>query len=223
MCVMARTTRLLSGLGSIGAAAATAVRVADLLDGVGTRKVDHGPLPGDELHGHGAVVRTRATTIAATPQDVWPWLVQLGYGRAGWYSVDALERVVGAARSVAQDGTTSWRSLDHVAQRHQQLDVGDRIMLTDATGLEVAAIEEHDHLVTVLESSGLRMVWAFVLRDFGEATRLVVRTAFEADGPLAEAATRTLLDPGHAVMELVQLRRLKRRAEGYLAAEATTK
>lgn len=220
---MALTTRLLSGLGSLGAAAATAVRVADLLDGVGTRKVDHGPLPGDELHGPGAVVRTRGTTIAATPQDVWPWLVQVGYGRAGWYSLDAVERLVGAARSVGQDGATSWRSLDHVAPRHQDLEVGDEIPLTATAGFEVVELQEPEHLVAVFDRGGLRMVWTYVLRDFGEATRLVVRTAFEAEGPLADAAARTLLDPGHAVMELVQLRRLKRRAEGYLAAEATTK
>jgi hypothetical protein len=223
LCGMPLTTRVLSGLGSLGVAAATAVRVADLLDGVGAREADGGPLPGDDRHAAGAVVRTRATTVAAPRDDVWPWIAQLGYGRAGWYSIDALERLVGAARSLAQDGATSWRSLDHVAQRHQDLAVGDEFPLNETLGFEVVELEQPDHLVVVFEHGGLRMVWAYVLRDVGEATRLVVRTAFEADGPLLGAVTRTLLDPGHAVMELVQLRRIKRRAEGYLAAEATTR
>jgi hypothetical protein len=46
-----------------------------------------GAMPGDDLI-LGAGSTTRAITITATPEDVWPWLVQLGYGKAGWYSYD---------------------------------------------------------------------------------------------------------------------------------------
>jgi hypothetical protein len=44
------------------------------------------PLPGDELLLSAQVVITHAVTIAAAPEQVWPWLVQLGQGRAGFYS-----------------------------------------------------------------------------------------------------------------------------------------
>jgi hypothetical protein len=50
-------------------------------------------LPGDDLVAEPTVVDTRAIEIAAPPAAVWPWLVQMGYGRAGWYSYDAVDRI----------------------------------------------------------------------------------------------------------------------------------
>src|SRR5690349_6473826 len=44
------------------------------------------PMPGDELVPEPSFSATRAITIDAPPEAVWPWLVQLGYGRAGFYS-----------------------------------------------------------------------------------------------------------------------------------------
>src|SRR3954471_24115246 len=49
------------------------------------------PLPGDDVLLVGADTSTMATTIDAPPADVWPWLVQMGFGRAGWYSYDRLD------------------------------------------------------------------------------------------------------------------------------------
>lgn len=208
-------TPLAAALAAAGAVGA-ALSLGRGLDGVGTRDDEASmPLPGDELHGPDAVVRTRAVAIAARPADVWPWLVQLGWGRAGWYSIDALERLVGVARSVAPDGTTSWRSLEEIAPEHQDLDVGDLLPLREDVGFEVASIDPEHHLVGVFDGAGLRMVWSFVLLDHGEATRLLVRTALSGDRVLVRTAARLLLDPGHAAMELVQLRRIKRLAEGH--------
>ncbi len=48
-------------------------------------------LPGDELVAAPTAIDTRAITIDAPPEAVWPWLVQMGYGRAGWYSYDQLD------------------------------------------------------------------------------------------------------------------------------------
>ena len=50
----------------------------------------HGAMPGDDLIA-GAGPATRAITIRAAPENVWPWLVQLGYGKAGWYSYDWID------------------------------------------------------------------------------------------------------------------------------------
>jgi hypothetical protein len=47
-------------------------------------------MPGDQLIPDAAST-TRAITITAPPEQVWPWLVQLGYGRAGWYSYDWID------------------------------------------------------------------------------------------------------------------------------------
>jgi hypothetical protein len=48
-------------------------------------------LPGDELLAMPTGVETRGITIEAPAPAIWPWLVQMGYGRAGWYSYDALD------------------------------------------------------------------------------------------------------------------------------------
>jgi hypothetical protein len=66
------------------------------------------PLPGDDLVPKPVAEETRTLTIDAPPDAVWPWLVQMGYGRAGWYSYDAMdmrgksaERIVPAWQSIA--------------------------------------------------------------------------------------------------------------------------
>jgi hypothetical protein len=50
-------------------------------------------LPGDELVPDPSFSATRAITIAAPPADVWPWIVQMGYGRAGFYAYDWLDNL----------------------------------------------------------------------------------------------------------------------------------
>jgi hypothetical protein len=77
------------------------------------------PLPGDEQIPQPTVQSTRAITIAASPQEVWPWVAQIGYvgyGRAGWYAFDFWDADAGGGRS-------SWRLLPEA----QQLQVGLRI------------------------------------------------------------------------------------------------
>src|SRR5512139_3909473 len=49
------------------------------------------PLPGDGVVCGRAYVATRAITIDAPPEDVWPWIVQMGSGRGGWYALDRLD------------------------------------------------------------------------------------------------------------------------------------
>ena len=55
----------------------------------GPGRIRNGASPGDDLIPDANVVDTRAVDIDASPDAVWPWLVQMGYGRAGWYSYDA--------------------------------------------------------------------------------------------------------------------------------------
>jgi hypothetical protein len=77
------------------------------------------PLPGDDLVPVAAAVDTRGITIEAPPSAVWPWLVQMGYGRAGWYSYDRLDM--------------RGRSADRIHPEWQGLAVGD-VMATDPGG-----------------------------------------------------------------------------------------
>lgn len=177
-------------------------------------------LPGDAHLPDATAVTTRAVTLPGPPSAVWPWLVQIGYGRAGWYALDELEALVGVARATADDGTTSWRSLDHVAVRHQALAVGDRVPLSRSTELDVVALEDRQHLVLALDAGGgawrFGWCWAFVLRPLpGGGTRLLVRTRVAARPAWLAGLVHVVLGPGHGLMELVQLRNLRRRVAGW--------
>ena len=73
-----------------------------------------------------------AITIGAPSDEVWPWLVQMGYGRGGWYSYDWLERRVGAG-DFAEGGSAM-----RVIPELQPLATGDTVALSPAGGLIVA-------------------------------------------------------------------------------------
>jgi hypothetical protein len=91
------------------------------------------PLAGDEVVPIALGRETRGITIAAPPEAVWPWLVQLGYGRAGWYSYDQLD----------QRG----RSADEIHDEWQTLAVGDIVPTHPGGGFEVVALEPGRALV----------------------------------------------------------------------------
>ena len=50
-------------------------------------------MPGDEIVPRPVFNATRAATVYAPPEEIWPWLVQIGFGRAGWYSYDILDNL----------------------------------------------------------------------------------------------------------------------------------
>jgi hypothetical protein len=178
------------------------------------------PLPGDELVPKPAYATTRAVEVRAPAEAVWPWLVQLGQGRGGFYTYDRLEQVVGAAI----------RSADHIVPEFQQLAVGDTVPLSPVGGPKVALLDTGRALV-LSETMDLRTgrsipprpltawamdwTWSFTLRPMLDgATRLVVRTRadYRPHGMLAPAMA-LLLQPTHFVMERGMLLGIKRRAE----------
>src|SRR5690349_13402587 len=78
-----------------------------------------GVLPGDELLPDPDVVSTRAVTIGAAPQAVWPWLVQMGSGRGGAYTYDWIENLFGL----------NMHSADEILPQFQDLAAGDVLPL----------------------------------------------------------------------------------------------
>lgn len=95
-------------------------------------------MPGDALSNRPSFLSTRAITINATPATIWPWLVQIGYGRAGFYGYDILENL-GSARGI--------RSADRIVPELQRIAVGDPLPLSAAGGLIFNAIEPNSYLV----------------------------------------------------------------------------
>jgi len=95
-------------------------------------------MPGDALSDHPTFLSTRAITIDAAPAVIWPWLVQLGYGRAGFYGYDVLENL-GSPRGL--------RSADRIVPELQRPAIGDPLPLSAAGGLIFNAIEPNEFLV----------------------------------------------------------------------------
>ncbi len=69
------------------------------------------PRAGDDVVPEADVVMDRAFDLEAAPADVWPWIVQLGKGRAGWYLPAAVERVVPRSRRAASEVLPRWQGL----------------------------------------------------------------------------------------------------------------
>jgi hypothetical protein len=84
-------------------------------------------LPGDDLVPVPSAVETRAMIIDAPPEAVWPWLVQMGYGRAGWYSYDAMDM--------------RGKSADRIAPEWQSIAVGDVVPHSPGGGFAVRIVE----------------------------------------------------------------------------------
>jgi hypothetical protein len=178
-------------------------------------------LPGDELVRQPTLETTRAITIRAGAGQVWPWLAQIGYGRAGFYSYDWLESAAGL----------DIRSAGGIAPAWQQLQVGDSIPIAPGTPLRVAVCQPGRALVLHVCMNPLtaRLVeppdrtrspwidwsWAFVLRPLDEHhTRLLirVRARYEPRRWLAPAVW-CLLEPVHFLMERKMLLGIRQRAE----------
>jgi len=106
----------------------------------GRRPEDDAPLPGDDLVADATAVETRGIDIAAPPEDVWPWLAQMGYGRAGWYSYDALDMNRPSSSDIDP-------SLAYV-------DVGDILPTHPSGGFEVR-IAEPPHALVVFSDTEL--------------------------------------------------------------------
>ncbi|OBG19868.1 hypothetical protein A5765_01575 [Mycolicibacterium celeriflavum] len=165
-------------------------------------------LPGDELVWADTPRTTRAVTIDAPGDAIWPWLVQIGEDRGGFYSFSLLERVVGAEIHNAKTIHPEW----------QQLRVGDTVWLARRYGegarQMVAAVKPNAYLVLMSPDDFNRVqrgekafgAWSFHLRPEAGWTRLLIRGSGGAVG-------RTAFDIPHFVMEQKMMRGIRDRAQ----------
>ncbi|GAY18525.1 hypothetical protein [Mycobacterium sp. shizuoka-1] len=170
-------------------------------------------LPGDRLVEPGTPRTTRAITIDAPVDEVWPWLAQIGENRGGFYSYDVLERLVGARMHNADVVHPEW----------QDLQAGDTVWLARRYGQRgrqvVAEVVPKSHLVLMSAPDYERVQrgetalgsWAFYVRPADGRTRLLARGSGGAVGI-------TSFDVVHFVMERGMLRGIRQRAETHPGA-----
>jgi hypothetical protein len=160
-------------------------------------------LPGDELVPDGSG-STRAIGIDAPAPEVFPWVVQIGFGRAGWYSYDWIDN----------DGRPS---ADHIEVDLEWLRVGDTIPMTPAMGFVVRSIDRHHHTLVSQAEDGTS--WAVVVEDRDDGTsRLISRFRAARAHGLTPRLWLLLADPGAFIMERRMLLGIKARAEGRVGA-----
>ncbi|MGE0227506.1 MAG: SRPBCC family protein [Dehalococcoidia bacterium] len=181
-------------------------------------------LPGDELVPHAAIVTDHAVDISAPAERIWPWLLQVGWGRGGWYTyrwVDALLFPANAPSATA------------IRAELQQLAVGDKILdgppeadcfftVQELVPERVLVLLSHTHLPPQLRGRpgiGLNFSWTFNLEPLsGGRTRFHFRSRAAAHPWWLLAAYRMLLVPADFLMARSMCMGLKRRAEAEIAA-----
>lgn len=190
-------------------------------------------LPGDELVTEPTAVETRGITIDAPPRAVWPWLVQMGYGRGGWYSYEPLDSKLPSAKEILPE--------------FQELKAGDMMPTYPGFSFEVKTVEPEHAIVlfadtaltrTQMEAAARAEVadkpdidpdeaaeavrqmpdfagsWAFVLQPEGEdKTRLIERFRVQAPSNAPAAVAREAMGTGIVLMARKQLIGIKERVE----------
>jgi len=160
-------------------------------------------MPGDALLEEAPYRCTRAVWIAAPPAAVWPWLVQVGCLRAGFYSDDLLDNL-------------GRPSADRIVPELQTLRAGQWVPMSPtpapATAFRVCAFETGRWLLWTRPDS----TWAWVLRPAGGGTRLVtrLRTRYDWSRPGSALAGAALMEFGDFAMMRRMLLGIRARAEG---------
>lgn len=169
-----------------------------------------GPMPGDGIVLGAQYHPTRAVTVGAPPEAVWPWLVQVGCLRAGWYADDLLDNL-------------GRPSATRIIPELQELQVGDWVPMgpgepNDDTAFRVHSFEENRWLLWTKPDC----TWAWALRPEPDGrTRLVTRVRLHHDRsrPLYALLGVVLMELGDFAMMRRMLLGIKARAEAVGRAE----
>jgi len=185
-----------------------------------TRAERQGEMPGDDIVERPLIfLTTHATTIHAPPEAIWPWLVQVGWHRGGWYTARWVDRLLFPA---------NWPSSDEIVESLQHLEVGDFVPdgpPESGAGFVVERLERDRHLVLHSRTHlppgwGSRFgawvdwTWAFALDPLGPGR---TRFRFRARGRVGPwwlaAGYWFVIVPADFVMSAQMMRGIKERAE----------
>lgn len=176
-------------------------------------------MPGDELVQHPQVGATHAASVPAAPHSIWPWLVQVGWHRGGWYTPRWVDLLL---------FPDNWLSAQRILDSYQTLEVGDFVpdgAPETECGFVVREVEPGQRLL--LESTThlplawrqrrlaqLHWTWSFRLTpvDDGRATRLMFRWRARTHPWWLTAGANLVIIPADFVMSRGMLRGLRRRA-----------
>ena len=124
-------------------------------------------LPGDDIVESSSFITTRAVSINTSPENIWPWIIQIGYKRAGFYSYDILDN----------DGIPS---ADHIIPKYQDLMVGDQIPISENSSINVLVLEPPNNLLLASHSESFTWLWSLNKID-QQHTRLITRIHHRID------------------------------------------
>jgi hypothetical protein len=169
-------------------------------------------MAGDGLLDRSTYSGTTAVVVDAAPEQIWPWLVQIGYQRGGLYSYDWLDRLF---------GYLDRPSATRILPEFQHLAVGDHIPLGRGPSWPVAVLEPNRALVLDMRNlGGFDWVWQFGLYPVDQnRTRLVSRSRVCTKTVWARLATYAI-EPAGFVMTRRMLLGLKQRAEALSEANS---
>lgn len=142
------------------------IRPTQLHWGATAQEVDRA-MPGDDLVANPTFVATRAITIRGCPEDIWPWLVQMGYNRAGFYGYDLIENL---------GSKTAIRSAASITPELQHPKTGDLLPISSVAHLTFGTIQPNQYLIWQSEAQPHdgAFTWALYPVDPSH-TRLVSR------------------------------------------------
>lgn len=166
-------------------------------------------LPGDELVSSPRITYTRAETINASPEQIYPWVVQIGAEKGGWYSYEWFE--TNALRCPISNA-------DRIHEEWQGLQVGDPVKMCPDENMppayEVARMDPNQAIVLGHQDGDQWVeVWQFVLvPQEDESTRFIIRSRSAAEGWFWD-----VMRPGEFIMMRGMMLGIRERAEGMAA------
>lgn len=179
------------------------------------------PLPGDQRVPEPRLEYTRAITIHAPSAVVWGYVAQIGQERAGLYSYEALENLIGC----------QMRNADHIVSEWQQVRVGDRVRLgpkgypvysvvgvQEGRALVMAGADpKTEEVVDIPEPKPqhyTNFVWSLVVDPlYHNVTRLISRARLDYSPELPNEVMWHFFEPVNFVMERKMLRTIRQLAE----------
>ena len=161
-------------------------------------------LPGDNIVSGLDYQCTHAITIQTSAENIWPWLLQIGQDRGGFYSYNWIENLIGL----------DIHNINRIVPEWQHLEVGDKVNLSPSYEMTVSVIEPSRSLVYNMPSDEYmtQATWAFILHPIdSRTTRLIIRMRIDI-GVLSKTSL-LLFDPGHFIMERKMMYGIKECAE----------